>query len=68
MTDEPAEARRQRGQALVELAREDLDLCGVEELNERIEALNAEITRARAQLVKKEATRSAADALFSRKD
>ena len=68
MTDEPAEVRRQRGQALVDLAREDLDLCGVEELNERIEALNAEITRARAQIAKKQATRSAADALFSRKD
>jgi len=68
MTDEPAEIRRPRGQALVDLAREDLDLLGVEELNERIELLNAEITRARAQIVKKEATRSAADALFSRKD
>jgi uncharacterized small protein (DUF1192 family) len=68
MTDEPAEARRQRGAALLELAREDLDLCGVEELNERIEALNAEITRARAQIVKKEATRAAADALFARRD
>ncbi|HEY5288749.1 MAG TPA: DUF1192 domain-containing protein [Caulobacteraceae bacterium] len=68
MTDEPAEARRQRGQALVDLAREDLELCGVEELNERIEALNAEISRARAQIVRKEATRAAADAFFIRKD
>ena len=68
MSEEPAEARRQRGAALIELAREDLDLCGVEELNERIEMLNAEISRARAQIVKKEATRAAADALFSRKD
>lgn len=68
MTDEPAEARRQRGQALIDLAREDLDLMGVEELNERIELLNAEITRARAHIVKKEATRAAADAIFGRKD
>ena len=68
MTDEPAEVRRPRGQALVELAREDLELYGVAELNERIELLNAEITRARAQIVRKEATRSAADAFFTRKD
>jgi uncharacterized small protein (DUF1192 family) len=68
MTDEPAPPRRQRGQALIDLAREDLDLLGLEELNERIELLNAEITRIRAQIVRKETTRSAADALFSRKD
>ncbi|HEV7156807.1 MAG TPA: DUF1192 domain-containing protein [Caulobacteraceae bacterium] len=68
MTDEPADIRRQRGQALIDLAREDLDLMGVEELNERIELLNAEISRARAQIVKKEATRAAADAIFGRKD
>jgi uncharacterized small protein (DUF1192 family) len=68
MTDEPVEARRQRGQALIDMAREDLDLLGLEELNERIDLLNAEITRIRAQIVRKEATRSAADALFSRKD
>jgi uncharacterized small protein (DUF1192 family) len=68
MTDEPAEVRRLRNQALVDLAREDLDLLGVEELNERIELLGAEISRARAQIVKKEAVRTAADALFLRKD
>ncbi len=68
MTEEPAEARRQRGQSLVELAREDLDLFGVDELGERIEALQREIERARAQIAKKQATRAAADALFSRRD
>jgi uncharacterized small protein (DUF1192 family) len=68
MTDEPVEPRRQRGQALIDLAREDLDLLGLEELNERIELLGAEITRIRAQIVKKEAMRTAADALFLRKD
>ena len=68
MTEEPAEARRQRGAALLDLAREDLELCGVEELHERIEILSAEIERARAQLARKEATRAAADALFSRRD
>jgi len=68
MSDEPAEARRARGQALVDLAREDLELCGVEELNERIDVLNAEIERARAQLTRKEASRAAADAFFTRKE
>lgn len=68
MTEEPAEARRQRGATLLDLAREDLELCGVEELNERIELLSLEIERARAQLARKEATRAAADALFTRRD
>ena len=68
MSDEPVEARRLRGQALVDLAREDLELCGVEELNERIDVLNAEIERARAQLTRKEASRAAADAFFTRKE
>ena len=68
MTDEPAEARRARGQSLIDLAREDLDLYGVEELNERIAGLEAEIERARAQIHKKQAGRAAADALFSKPD
>ena len=66
MIDEPAEARRQRGQSLIDLAREDLDLYGVEELGERIAGLEAEIARARAQIAKKQAGRAAADALFSK--
>jgi uncharacterized small protein (DUF1192 family) len=68
VTDEPAEARRARGQALVELAREDLELYGAEELGERIALLEAEIARARAQISRKEATRAAAHAFFTRKD
>jgi uncharacterized small protein (DUF1192 family) len=68
MTEEPAEARRQRGQSLIDLAREDLDLFGVEELGERIAALEMEIKRAQAQIATKQAGRSAADALFSRRD
>ena len=68
MADEPAEARRQRGQALVEAAREDLELYGVEELGERIGDLEAEIARCRAQIAKRQATRAAADALFTRRD
>ncbi len=66
MIDEPAEARRGRGQTLIDLAREDLDLYGVDELAERIAALEAEIDRARAQLGKKQAGRAAADALFAK--
>lgn len=68
MTDEPADIRRPRGQTLIDLAREDLDLMGVEELGERIERLEAEIERVRAKLAKKADTRAAADALFARKD
>lgn len=57
-------ARRARGQTLVDLAREDLDLYGVDELDERIEALEAEIARARAAIGKKRGGRAAAEALF----
>lgn len=68
MAEEPAEARRQRGQSLIDLAREDLEMFGADELQERIAALQAEIERARAQIAKKQATRAAADALFSKRD
>ena len=54
-----------RGAVLAELAREDLDLHSVEELQERIGLLEAEIDRARAKLEGKRARMSAADALFS---
>ncbi len=68
MSEEPADIRRARGQILVDLAREDLDLWGVEELKERIALLEQEIARTRAQMGRKEAGRAAADALFSRRD
>ena len=68
MSEEPADIRRQRGQALIDLTRDDLELWGAEELRERIEILDAEIARARGQLAKKDATRAAADALFTRRD
>ncbi|MGA0603737.1 DUF1192 domain-containing protein [Caulobacter sp. KR2-114] len=68
MAEEPAEIRRGRGQALIDLAREDLELYGVGELEERIEALQAEIARSRAQMQRKQAGRAAADALFSKRD
>lgn len=68
MSEEPAEARRLRGQLLIDLGREDLDLFGIEELNERIALLEVEIGRVRAQIDKKQAGRAAADALFGRRD
>jgi uncharacterized small protein (DUF1192 family) len=66
MLDEAVEPRRARGQALMDLMREDLDLYAVEELAERIEHLKAEIGRTQAQLDRKQAGRAAADALFRR--
>jgi len=62
--DEPAEVRVGRGQRLTEAVREDLELFGVVELEERIETLRAEIARVEAQLERKRAGRAAADALF----
>jgi uncharacterized small protein (DUF1192 family) len=62
--EEPAEPRRGRGQALVEALKEDLEVFGVDELAERIELLEAEISRTRSQMERKKASRSAADALF----
>jgi uncharacterized small protein (DUF1192 family) len=64
MLEEPAEPRRGRGFALIDLAKEDLELFGAEELEERIEQLKAEIFRTEAQLDRKKAGRAAADALF----
>ena len=67
MAQEEAEpVRRSRGWAIVEASREDLELLGVSELEERIEALEAEIARARAQIERKRAGRAAADAFFSK--
>ncbi|MBP9753763.1 MAG: DUF1192 domain-containing protein [Phenylobacterium sp.] len=62
--EEPAEVRIGRGQGLTEAVREDLELYGVAELEERIEVLRAEIARCQAQIEKKKAGRQAADALF----
>jgi uncharacterized small protein (DUF1192 family) len=64
MLEEPAEPRRGRGFALIDLAKEDLDLFGTEELEERIEQLQAEIFRTKSQLDRKKAGRAAADAMF----
>ena len=63
--DEAVEPRKTRGWVVGELAREDLELYGREELEERIEALKAEIERAEAQLNRRRSTVAAADALFN---
>lgn len=65
MTLEDLEPRPQRGAAVSALGREDLDLYSVEELQERIDALQAEIARARGAIDGKQAKKSAADALFN---
>ena len=64
MLEEPAEPRHARGQALREALREDLEVYAVADLEERIAELEREITRVKAQLEKKRAGRSAADAMF----
>jgi uncharacterized small protein (DUF1192 family) len=63
--DEPAEVRVGRGQRLLEAVREDLELFGVAELEERLEVLRAEVERVNAQIHKKQSGRAAADALFA---
>ncbi|SJM56422.1 hypothetical protein FM111_05320 [Brevundimonas diminuta 3F5N] len=65
MSFEDLEPRPQRGEAISALGREDLDLYAVDELQERIAALEAEIARSRAAIDGKSSQRSAADALFN---
>ena len=64
MLDEAA-PRRARGQTLVELAREDLDLYAVDELQERIAALEAEFGRVLEKLNRKQQAMAAANSIFS---
>jgi uncharacterized small protein (DUF1192 family) len=64
MLEDAAEPRQGRAAHLDGLAREDLELDGVVELEERIEQLKAEIARAERQLARKRAGREAADAIF----
>lgn len=68
MAEEPAEARKARGQALLDVTREDLELFGGDELEERIALLEFEIARIRAQINRKHSSRAAADALFAPRD
>jgi uncharacterized small protein (DUF1192 family) len=63
--EEPAEVRIGRGQRLIEAVREDLELFGLAELEERIDVLQSEIARVQAQMDRKRQGRAAADALFS---
>jgi uncharacterized small protein (DUF1192 family) len=63
--EEPADVRIGRGQRLHELLKEDLELYGLAELEERIDLLRSEIARVEAQMDRKRAGRTAADALFS---
>ena len=65
MTFDDLDPRPQRGAAVRALGREDLDLYSVEECQERIEALQAEIERVRAATERKVSRKSAADALFN---
>ncbi|MGB9143188.1 MAG: DUF1192 domain-containing protein [Aestuariivirga sp.] len=43
---------------------ENLDAISVAELEQRIQALDSEITRLRAEIARKQASRCAADAFF----
>ena len=63
--EQPAEVRVGRGQRLIEACREDLELFGVSELEERLDILRSEEARVQAQIDRKRAGRSAADAFFS---
>lgn len=65
MVFDDLDPRPARGAALAALAREDLDLHAVEELDERIAALRTEITRCEQARERKQSERSAADALFN---
>ena len=65
MNDDVAEPRTGRGQIVLALGREDLELYSAEELTARIVDLKAEIVRIEAQMAKKANVRSSADALFS---
>jgi len=62
--EEPVSTGVGRGQRLEEAIREDLELYGVAELEERIEILKEEIARCEGQIDRKRAGRAAADALF----
>ena len=66
MAEEDGEVRRPRDWALAELVRQDLELLAASDLEERVEALEAEIRRTRAQLDRKRAGRAAADAFFAK--
>lgn len=51
---------------LAELGRQDLDPMSIEELQERVEALKAEIARVEAHMQRAQTHRSAAEDLFKK--
>ena len=63
--EEPAEVRVGRGQRLLDAVREDLELFGIAELEERLDILASETARVNAQIDRKRASRGAADAFFT---
>ena len=65
MFDEPDPPRR-KSDLIAELAREDLDKLSIAELDDRIAALENEVSRARAKRTTAAAFRVAADGLFKR--
>jgi uncharacterized small protein (DUF1192 family) len=54
------------GDPLVELGKQDLDPMSIEELNERIETLRAEIARVEAHMQSAQTHRSEAEELFKK--
>jgi uncharacterized small protein (DUF1192 family) len=54
------------GDPLVELSKQDLDPMSVDELNERIESLKAEIARVEAHMQRAQTHRSLAEELFKK--
>ena len=62
--EEPAEPRTARGHALGQALREDLEVYGVTDLEDRIARLEGEIVRVRAQLGRKKGAAAAADTFF----
>lgn len=59
-------SRRNADDPLSALRRQDLDPLSIDELNQRISVLEAEISRTRSKLEAATTFRSAADALFKR--
>lgn len=59
---------RPRGDAASKLAAEDLSPYSIDELEERISLLEAEIARVESHRLKSAAHRNAADALFKKPD
>ena len=62
---EDLEPRPARGAPLIALTREDLDGYSVEDLQQRIAGLEAEIARSKTAIEGKSSQRSAADAMFN---